>query len=85
MDICANPETGLFTISFTDVNKKHYKATMKHFQKFCGGEQLVLGRGAGRQEVLVSFFSREAALKALYGGGEEEGFLGLEVVKACRP
>ena len=58
---------------------------MEHFSQYCGqGEHLLLGRGAARQEVLVSFTTREAAGRALRDteGGQE--FPELQVTEACR-
>jgi hypothetical protein len=80
----ADPGSGLFTLQFTDSLQKRYRATREHFEQFCGaGEELVVARGSGRQEVLVSFPSAGAAGRALRGAGG--GFPGLGVAPACRP
>ena len=63
-----------------------YTATRQHFLKFCKeGEQPVLSRGTGKQEVLVSFASKEAAVKAVESTSDVENFPGLAVASACRP
>jgi hypothetical protein len=80
----ADPSTGLFILSFTDMKQKRYKATMSHFLQYCrGGETLHLGRGAGRQEVLVSYTAREAAVRALEENRGSQEFPGIRVVEAC--
>ena len=85
VSLCPDPASGLFTLTFRDRLAKRYKATMEHFSQYCGqGEHLLLGRGAARQEVLVSFPTREAAVRALRDteGGQE--FPELQVTQACR-
>ena len=85
VSLCPDPASGLFTLTFRDRLAKRYKATMEHFSQYCGqGEHLLLGRGAARQEVLVSFPTREAAVRALRDteGGQE--FPELQVTEACR-
>ena len=84
--IVADPSTGLYTLTFTDSKLMRYTATRQHFLKFCKvGEQLVLSRGTGKQEVLVSFESREAAVEAMESTLGDENFPGVAVVSACRP
>jgi hypothetical protein len=89
----ADPASGLFTLQFTDSLQKRYRATRKHFEQFCdAGEELVLARGSGlglgsaNENILVSFASVGAAIRALRGAGSEgSGILGLSVAPACRP
>ena len=82
----ADPSTGLYTLTFTDSKMMRYTATRQHFLQFCKeGEQPVLSRGTGKQEVLVSFASKEAAVKAVESTLEVENFPGLAAASACRP
>ena len=84
--IVADPSTGLYTLTFTDSKLMRYTATRQHFLQFCKeGEQPVPSRGTGKQEVLVSFASKEVALKAVKSTMEVENFPGLAVASACRP
>ena len=84
--IVADPSTGLYTLTFTDSKLMRYTATRQHFLQFCKeGEHPVLSRGIGKQEVLVSFASKEAAVKAVEGTLQDINFPGLAVVFACRP
>ena len=86
VELAADPATGLYTLTFTDSQQQRYRATKLHFGQFCEvSEELVVGRGAGRQEVLVSFASRAADARALHGTGTSLAFPGLEVAPACRP
>ena len=82
----ADPSTGLYTLTFTDSKLMRYTATRQHFLQFCKeGEQPVLSRGLGKQEVLVSFASKEAAVKAVEATLQNDNFPGLAVIPACRP
>ena len=82
----ADPSTGLYTLTFTDSKLMRYTATRQHFLQFCKeGEQPVLSRGIGKQEVLVSFASKEAAVKAVEATLQNDNFPGLAVIPACRP
>ena len=84
--IVADPSTGLYTLTFTDSKLMRYKATRQHFLQFSKeGKEPVLSRGIGKQEVLVSFASKEAAVKAVEGTLQDENFLALAVISACRP
>jgi len=84
--IVADPSTGLYTLTFTDSKLLRYTATRQHFLQFCkDGEEPVLSRGIGKQEVLVSFASKEAAVKAVEGTLQDENFPALAVISACRP
>ena len=84
--IVADPSTGLYTLTFTDSKLMRYTATRQHFLQFCKeGEQLVLSRGTGKQEVLVSFASKEAAVKAVESSWQDENFSSLTVISACKP
>ena len=84
--IVADPSTGHYTLSFTDSKCMRYTATRQHFLQFCKeGEQLVLSRGTGKQEVLVSFASKEAAVKALESSSQDDNFSSLAVISACKP
>ena len=82
----ADPSSGLFTLTFTDSKCLRYTATKNHFLQFCKeGEQPLLSRGSGLQEVLVSFARKEAAVEAFESTKEDENFPGLNVLPACRP
>ena len=82
----ADPSSGLFTLTFTDSKCLRYTATKNHFLQFCKeGEQPLLSRGSGLQEVLVSFARKEAAVEAFECTIEDENFPGLNVLPACRP
>ena len=82
----ADPSTGLYTLTFTDSKLMRYTATRQHFLQFCKeGEEPVLSRGIGKQEVLVSFARKEAAVRAVESTLRDENFSGLAVVTACRP
>ena len=82
----ADPSTGLYTLTFTDSKLMRYTATRQHFLQFCKeGEEPVLSRGIEKQEVLVSFASKESAVKAVESTWRDENFPGLAVVSACRP
>ena len=84
--IVADPSSGLFTLTFTDSKCMRYTATRNHFLQFCkDGEQPLLSRGSGLQEVLVSFARKEAAVEAFECTMEDENFPGLNVLPACRP
>ena len=84
--IVADPSTGLFTLTFTDSKSMRYTATRQHFLQFCReGEHPVLSRGVGKQEVLVSFASKKAAVNAVEGTLQDENFPDLAVIPACRP
>ena len=86
VELAADPATGLYTLTFTDTQQQRYRATKLHFAQFCEvSEELVVGRGTGPQQVLVSFASRAAAARALHGTGSSLAFPGLEVAPACRP
>ena len=62
VELAADPATGLYTLTFTDTQQQRYRATKLHFAQFCEvSEELVVGRGTGPQQVLVSFASRAAA------------------------
>ena len=45
----------------------------------------MLSRGIEKQEVLVSFTSREAAVKGMENTLRDENFPGLAVIPACMP
>ena len=61
----ADPSSGLFSLTFTDSKCLRYTATKNHFLQFCKeGEQPLLSRGSGLQEVLVSFARKDTLLPA---------------------
>eukprot|EP00092_Neocalanus_flemingeri_P097510 GFUD01124274.1.p1 GENE.GFUD01124274.1~~GFUD01124274.1.p1 ORF type:complete len:456 (+),score=149.98 GFUD01124274.1:197-1369(+) len=82
-DILPDKETGLFTLCFTDIKGKRYKATMEKFKIY--SKQLpLISRGLGADQVLVAFHAKEEAVTALRADLENEEFPELHVAPVSR-
>ena len=57
-DILPDKETGMYTLSFTDIKKKRYKGTMEKFREY--SKQLpFISRGLGAEQVFVGFHAND--------------------------
>jgi len=63
-DIIPNKNTGLYTLCFTDTMKKRYKATMEKFQMY-SKQRPIISKGLGKEQVLVGYVEKNAAIEAL--------------------
>eukprot|EP00092_Neocalanus_flemingeri_P015933 GFUD01017250.1.p1 GENE.GFUD01017250.1~~GFUD01017250.1.p1 ORF type:complete len:1654 (+),score=467.45 GFUD01017250.1:121-5082(+) len=82
-DIFPDKETGLYTLCFTDTNRKRYKATMEKFKMY--SKQLpIISRGLGEEQVLVAFHAKEEAVKALRQNLDNDEFPELHVASVSR-
>jgi len=82
-DILPDKETGLYTLCFTDIKMKRYKATMQQFKVY--SKQLpIISRGLGADQVLVGFQVKGEALEALRANLDNEEFPELQVASGSR-
>lgn len=82
-DIVPAKETGLYTLCFTDNNRKRYKATMDHFKQY-SKQKPVISRGLGAEQVLVGFNVKEEAVEAFRVNMNNEDFPELHVAAVSR-
>ena len=82
-DILPDKKTGLFTLCFTDIMKKRYKATMDKF-KIYSKQPPIISRGLVADQVLVAFQTKEEAVEALRANLDSGEFKELHVASASR-
>jgi len=80
VDMCPD-EAGHFTLCFTDTQRKGYLATMEMFSQY---GKPGISRGGARDQVLVSFLTKEEALAALLANQESKELKLLQPAPACR-
>merc|ERR1712059_110799 len=80
VDMCPD-EGGHFTLCFTDTQRKGYLATMEMFSQYGNPG---ISRGEARDQVFVSFLTKEEALAALLANLNNEEFPLLQPAPACR-
>merc|ERR1712059_226336 len=80
VDMCPD-ESGHFTLCFTDTQRKGYLATMEMFSQY---GKPGISRGGARDQVLVSFVTKEEALAALLANLDSKELTLLQPVAACR-
>ena len=82
-DIFPDKKTGLYTLSFTDSMNKRYKATMDQFRKY-GKKNPIIRRGLGKEQVLVGYEDKIAAIEALRDNIDSAEFPKLHIAPASR-
>eukprot|EP00092_Neocalanus_flemingeri_P019000 GFUD01020585.1.p1 GENE.GFUD01020585.1~~GFUD01020585.1.p1 ORF type:complete len:459 (+),score=139.75 GFUD01020585.1:203-1378(+) len=82
-DILPDKKTGLFTLCFTDLKRKRYRATIENFKIYSKHLPLI-SRGLGADQVLVAFHAKEEAVTALRADLENEEFPELHVAPVSR-
>merc|ERR1712059_228501 len=80
VDMCGD-EAGLFTLCFTDTQRKGYLATMEMFSQYGNPG---ISRGKARDQVFVSFLTKEEALAALLANLNNEELSLPQPAPACR-
>merc|ERR1712059_137710 len=80
VDMCPD-EGGHFTLCFTDTQRKGYLATMEMFSQYGNPG---ISRGEARDQVFVSFLTKEEALAALLANLNNEELSLLQPAPACR-
>merc|ERR1719431_1752695 len=80
VDMCPD-EAGHFTLCFTDTQRKGYLATMEIFSKY---GKPGISRGRARDQIFVSFVTKEEALAALLANLGSKEFPLLQPAPECR-
>jgi len=83
VDIFPDKKTGLYTLCFTDSMKKRYKATMDRFHKY-GKKSPIIKKGLGKEQVLVGYEDKNAAIEALRDNIDSAEFPKLHIPPASR-
>jgi len=82
-DLVPDKVSGLYTLCFTDSNKKKFKATLDMFKKY--SKQLpIISRGLGKEQVLVGFEDKDAAVEAFRDNLDSTEFPQLHIAPTSR-
>jgi len=82
-DLVPDKVSGLYTLCFTDSNKKKFKATLDMFKKY--SKQLpIISRGLGKEQVLVGFEDKYAAVEAFRDNLDSAEFPQLHIAPTSR-
>jgi len=82
-DIVPDEKTGLYTLCFTDSRMKKYKATVDKFKMY-SKHQPVISKGHGKDQVVVGFVDKNAAVEALRDNIDSFEFPKLHISPASR-
>merc|ERR1712025_1082334 len=82
-DIVPDEKTGLYTLCFTDSRMKKYRATVDKFKVY-SKHQPIISKGHGKDQVLVGFVDKNAAVEALRDNIDSSEFPKLHIAPACR-
>ena len=76
-------DPGLYTLCFTDTKKMGFKATMERFKSY-STQAPVICRGLGKEQVLVGFPDKCAAVDAFSDNIDSEDFPKLHITPSSR-
>jgi len=82
-DLYPDEISGLYTLCFTDIKKKRFKATYDNFQKY-SKQPPIISKGLGKEQVLVGFEDKQAAVEAFRDNLDSADFPKLHVAPASR-
>ena len=82
-DIAPDEKTGLYTLCFTDSRMKKYRATVDKFKVY-SKHQPIISKGHGKDQVLVGFVDKNAAVEALRDNIDSIEFPMLHIASASR-
>ena len=82
-DIVPDKVTGLYTLCFTDTKKMGFKATLEKFKSY-STQVPVISRGLGKEQVLLGFPDKCAAVDALSDNFDSEEFPKMHIAPSSR-
>ena len=83
VDFLPDEKTGLYTLCFTDTKRLRYKATMERFKVY-SKQTPVISRGVGKEQVLVGFHDKNAAVEAFGENLDSDEFPKLHIAPGSR-
>ena len=81
-DFIPDKDTGLYTLSFEDLKKMRYKATLIHFSKYCN-EIPVISKGVEDDVIQLGFLLKKEAIDALVNNVDNTDFPKLKIASQC--